>query len=86
MKLADVINGDMRFEENINSYIATVSDTGSANSEFTVPHTLKRTPNGYFVISNTKNGTVYDGATSWTSTNIYLKCSAAAATVKLLIF
>jgi len=85
IKLADVINGDLRFEENINADIVTVADTGAANTEKAVTHSLKRIPNGFVVISIDKAGYCYDSGTAFTSTTIYIKCSVANAAVKLLI-
>jgi len=67
-------------------YVCTVADTGSANVEFTVIHNLGVVPHGYLVAYQDKAGSVYDGGTSWTSTNIYLKASVANMNIKVLVF
>ena len=85
-ELAQIINNGLKFTDNFNADIVTVSDTGSANSENTVAHTLKRVPIGFLCISNNLAGVVYNSGTVFTTTNIYVKCSVANCTVKLLIF
>lgn len=71
--------------------ILTVADTGVIDTEFVVPHTLvdsngdPRVPNGVFVISQNKAGSLYDSGTPNTTTDIYLKFSAANGTLKLWV-
>jgi hypothetical protein len=74
---------DMPFNR---SSTATVSDTGAADAEFGVAHHLDRVPAGFLVTKSNKAAIVYKGSTAWTATTIYLKCSAANATVDLLIY
>ena len=64
--------------------VHTVADTGTADTEFTVAHGLGATPTGYIVVSIDKAGIVYKGSTAWDATNMYLKCSAANAALKLI--
>lgn len=76
--------------QNIFGQWAVVSDTGSANTEFIVPHTLNFETRGiipanYFVTSINKAGVIYTSGTTWTTSNIYLKCSVANATLNLFI-
>ena len=84
--LSDLLNGGIRFADNFDAEIITVADTGLANVEFTTAHTLKRVPTGFIVLNNNKAGIVYDSGTAWTSTAIYLKCSVASCTIKILVF
>jgi len=87
LKLSDVINGGLVFgAENMNCYVHTVTDTGSADTEFNFSHTLKRIPSGYIVVSIDKAGIIYKGSTAWDTTKIYLKCNVANCEVKLIIF
>jgi len=72
--------------ENIQGQFQVVSDTGTANVEFTVAHTLGYTPTMYIVLSIDKGGVVYKSGTSWTSTNTYFKCSTANSAITLFIF
>ena len=73
------------FENNIDCVIVDVTDTGTADVEFTVDHNLGRVPSVYFW-NISKSGFVYDSnRTGWTTTQMTLKCSAANATLKLVI-
>ncbi len=71
--------------ENIDGQWQVISDTGTINTEFSVSHSLGSIPVGYLVTKINKGGVIYDSGTAWTSTTIYLKCSAANATVSLFL-
>ena len=93
LRIIQVLQGRVRFGdgidgmegENIAGEFQVVSDTGVANTEFTVSHSLGAVPIGYLVIKIDKAGVVYDSGTTWTSTDIYLKCSASNANVTLFL-
>ena len=85
-ELSELLNGGLKFSDNFNAEIIDVADTGPANSEFSVSHTLKRVPVGYIVINKDRAGDVYDSGTTWTSTTLYLKDDTANASIKLLVF
>jgi hypothetical protein len=63
-----------------------VADTGLADTEFSLQHYSGRIPEGFILSYINISGVVYDSGTAWTKNTIYLKCSAANANVKLLIF
>jgi hypothetical protein len=71
--------------ENIQGEWQVIADTGAINTEFSVTHGLGSVPVGYLVVKTNKGGVIYDSGTTWTSTTIYLKCSAANATVTLFL-
>jgi len=85
LDLASVINGGLKIPDNISSDIVAVADTGLANTEFTVTHTLKRVPQGFIIINNDKAGVVYNSTTVWTTTAIYLKCNTANCSISVLL-
>lgn len=85
-EVAGVINGGIRVDENLNAAIITIADSGSANSENTIAHTLKRVPQGFLVINTNKAVSAYDSGTAWTATNIFVKFNTANCTVKVLVF
>ena len=85
-ELSQLLNGGLKFSDNFNSQVIEISDTGSANAENTVAHTLKRVPTGFIVTYIDKAGVVYDSGTAWTNSNIYLKCDVANCNVKVLVF
>ena len=66
-------------------WVAYVSKA-AANTEDTVAHALGRTPVDVWVGTPDKSAVIYRGTTTWTSTNIYLKASAATVTVNVLVF
>lgn len=85
-ELSELLNTGIRFSDNFDANILTSSDTGAANTEFSLTHTLKRVPTGFIVINNNKAGVVYDSGTAWTVTTIYLKCDVANCNIKVLVF
>jgi D-mannonate dehydratase len=83
IRFGDVSNGN---SENIAGEYQTVANTGTADTQFTVNHTLGVAPQGFLVVRIDKGGVVYeDTAGTWGSTSIDLKCSAANAAVTLFL-
>lgn len=72
--------------DNLDKQIISVATSGTPGTEVAVPHTLKRIPTGYLVIRQDKAASVYDGSTTFTKTNIYLKSDVATVTASVLIF
>ena len=83
-KLGDIINKGIRAADNWEAQIITVTLT-LADTEQAIPHTLKRIPEGYVLVSNDKAAIIYDGTTAWTTTNIYIRSNVAATTVKVIL-
>jgi hypothetical protein len=77
------VNTDL--SRNIDGVWATVADTGTANTTFSVTHVLGRVPIGFHVMRNNTAGVVYDSGTAWTSTTMSLKCSVAHAALTLFL-
>ena len=67
------------------TWVAYVSN-GVANTEDTVAHSLGRIPIDMWVGLPDKSAVIYRGPTAWTSTNIFLRASAATVTVNILVF
>lgn len=66
-----------------------VSDTGSANTTFTITHHIGRMPIGYIVSFIDKAAIVYCDSTdfgNWSTTEIKLKCNMANVKVNLCVF
>lgn len=85
-ELQDIINGGLRFGVNHNVQIISFTTNGTANTEDTVAHTLKRVPVGFILVNSNKAASLYDSGTAWTATNVYLKCNVASAAVKIMVF
>lgn len=59
----------------------------AANAEFPVPHGLGRVPVGYIVVRTNGASVLYDnGGGNWTDTTMYLRCTDAGTTIRILIF
>jgi len=92
-KIFQALQGRIRFGtgadgargENISGEFQVVSDTGAANTEFSVAHTLGSVPIGYIVIKNNKAGAVYDGTSAWTSTTLFLRHEAANSAITVFL-
>lgn len=92
-KIFLALNGRVRFGdgadgergENVSGEFQVVADSGTANTEFSITHTLGATPIGYLVTKINKAGVVYDSGTTWTSSIIYLKCDTANTTLTVFL-
>lgn len=88
--LSRVINGNISFgnltdgTDNITGFWYSGVTPNPAGTEFQVTHNLGRVPTGWLVVNADQACSVYKGATVWTTSKMYLKCSAA--TVNLVIF
>lgn len=85
-ELTNIINGKIEFVENILSARINVNFT-SANSQFSISHSLNKTPVGYIQIGSNVACNVYDGTngvSDWSDSLIFLKCNAIAQ-VRLII-
>jgi len=71
---------------NLNAVYVVFTSNGTANTEDTVAHPLGRVPLGYIPVRWDKSAVLYDGTTAWTTTNFYLKSSAATVAWTLLVF
>lgn len=85
-ELSKILNKGLEFSDNFNGKFITISDTGAADSENTLTHSLGRVPSGYFVTKINKASVGYLGSTAWTATNIYLKFNVANCAVTVFVF
>ena len=84
--LSQIINKGIKFTDNFNAEFVTIPDTGIADTQNNVLHTLKRVPSGFIVTKIDAGGVVYDSGSVWTTTEIFIKCSVANANVTFMIF
>ena len=84
IRFGDVADGNR--SENMSGEWQVVANTGAADTQFTVAHTLGAVPQGFLVVRIDKGGVVYeDTAGTWGETSIDLMCSAANAAVTLFL-
>jgi hypothetical protein len=83
---SDGATGNGRKPVNIDAVWVAYTSNGSADTEDTVAHSLGRTPIGFFVGLPDKSAIIYESGTAMTTTNIFLKSSAATTVVNILVF
>ena len=81
------INGNLEFGINIKSSPPlSVQASGTANAEFTITHDLGFVPNGYIVVGKDQTCDVYDSRrSSWTTSQIFVKCTVASVHLVLIV-
>ena len=75
--------GDGDRGENLSGQFQSFTSHATANTEFSVAHTLGSVPVGYLVLGQDKAGSLYQlsgTGTAWTSSAIYFKCSVSSVT------
>lgn len=91
IQLVSSLNGGLEFgkdttSENVMCSLVNVVTPDPSGTEFTVPHSLGRKPEGAWWFRSYGPGEVYfSSATTATSANVYLMCSSALVTGTLVI-
>lgn len=85
-QLAILLNSGLKFADNFNMQITTVTTDSSAGTETAIPHTLGRVPSDFLVGSQDRAGSIFKGASAWTDENIYVQGSVASIAAKIYIF
>lgn len=86
INLDSILNRGIKFEDNVDCRLVSVTSHGTPGTEFSVSHTLGKTPTGWIVYGQTGAGTVYDGTTANTDTTLYFRSDAASKTYRLIVF
>lgn len=79
------MNGDNLNRINPARYI-DVTSAGVANTEFSFEHGCGYIPTGFIVANADKAAKVYQGATAWDASKIFLKCDVATVALRILVF
>lgn len=82
-EIVSVINGGLEFGSNLKTQ--TIVKSVTAGVEFTIGHTLKRIPSGYFIVRMNVANTLIDGTKEWTTESISLIPSATGK-VTFIVF
>lgn len=86
-KILSALANQLTFKDNFRSVFASVSDSGTANTEFILTHKLGRVPEGFIITDLTVQSTIISSSKSlWTTTEMRLKCSAANVGFTILVF
>lgn len=71
---------------NMDCWKATGTTPGSANTDFTILHSLGRVPITIVGQDTTNGGLIYRSpATPWSKTSLTLRCTTASATYNLIV-
>ncbi len=84
--LGNMFDRGITFDENTETQTLDYTTNATPDTEDTVAHTLNKVPTGFFVAGMDKAATIYNGATAWTSTHIYLKCNVASVAARIMVF
>ena len=79
------VNGNLEFDKNMLTETVSVTFPASANTEQRISHKMNRIISDYIVCKKSVACDVYDGTTDADKNSIYLKCTVASATVKLIL-
>lgn len=85
-RIVAILNRGITFTENVDCVLITTTTSATPDAENTISHLLGKIPSGYIVYSQDKAASLYLGGTTWTTTNIYLKCNVASVAYKIIIF
>jgi len=84
--LMGLFDKGINIDDNLDVKEVAITTNGVADTEDGFAHTLKRVPKGYIVVKRDKAGTIYDGASAWTSTTIYLRSNVATVAATILVY
>ncbi len=89
-RLRDILKGRVGigtidgFERNLDGEMVDVT-FGLANIEQSISHSLRTVPVGYLVIRNDNGGVIYDGASGFSDTQIFLRSTVASTQARIFI-
>lgn len=93
-RLARVLNRNISFgatmnntdrDINLDIWKASGTTPGSANTNFTINHSLNRVPITIVGQDTDNAGLIYRGSVAWTKTQVTLKCSTASAHFNVIL-
>jgi hypothetical protein len=94
-RLALVLNGNVNYgstmnnadaDTNMNAWKFTGTSPGTANTDFTLPHSLGRIPVTINAQDTTNGGLIYRSpATPWTKTHVTFRCTTASAPYNIIV-
>lgn len=85
LNLVGLLNKGLGFNDNFNGALLSYTSNATPDTQDTVAHGLLRAPTDFIVVNIDKGGVVYKSA-AFNATNVFLKCTAASAAVKVFVF
>ena len=86
ISLTSLLNQGLRIPDNFDGALLQFTTNGTANTEDTTAHGLRKVPNYFIVLSADKGGVLYKSGTAWDATNIFTKCSTTSTAMKIFVF
>lgn len=88
--LTYILSGNLGFGDgvdvdNIRGMWHTYTTNSTPDTEDAIAHNLGVVPVGVLEMKKPASGYLYRGSSAWTTTNIYMKCTAASQSVTLFI-
>ena len=77
--------GNNTVGENVAGKFIIFTSSGTADAENKIVHSMNCVPVGYIVVNQDKAGSLYAGASTWNTTDIYVKSSVASITWKVFL-
>jgi hypothetical protein len=93
--ITQTLNGGLRLKSgetlgragNFKAQMIELTTPSSANSEFSVPHSLGALPEGYIVVLQDKAGSLYtSNFGGWDKNTIYLKSDATSMLINVILY
>lgn len=81
-----ILNGGLRFADNFDCHIETITTSATPGVETAITHGLKRTPTGCFALEKDKAAHIYKGASGKSETTYNVASDVASVTATLIIF
>ena len=83
--LVEILNGGLKFTDNFNSYITTITTDATPGNSSAITHGLKRIPSGLIILERiNKAGDIY--LVSKDATTYTLASDVASLNAKIMIF
>lgn len=93
--ITQTLNGGLRLKSgetlaragNFKAQMVEFTTPSSANSEFSLPHSLGETPDGYLVVAQNKAGSIYtSNYGGWDNGVVYFKSDAASMLTNIILY
>ena len=84
--ISGVGTGAIGVQGNLSLAQVGATSPGAANTDFPVTHNLGRIPTGFLVTNRSAPCHVYGGGTSWTTSQIFVKCDTINVLLNFIIF
>jgi len=81
-----ILDKGISFDDNVDIKRVSVTSHATPGTEFSVAHTLGKTPTGYIVTGQAGAGTIYDGTTANDATTLYLRSDASSVSFRVMVF